>query len=129
MKFFLWLISTEYDWTRISDGSSAESDVDIPTDYNNIPNDVGMFTEMFPQVDRDQAILLMSLLHSNMHKVISVCLKGLNIANIHDVFKSSRMLTGLNRVTVYSTTLLRDGLSLYKSSMLNLAKPTRSSNS
>ena len=111
-----------------SNGSSGsgESDTDtadVTTDYDIIPNDVGTIQEMFPQVNRDQAILLMSLLHGNVHKVVSVCLKGLHVRNILRVFKSSRMLTRLNKVTVNSTTLLRDGLSFYKSPTLNLAKP------
>lgn len=121
-------ISTEWDWTKIccsSNGSSGESDTDAdtPADYDIIPNDVGMITEMFPQVNRNQAILLLSLLHGNVHKVVSVCLKGLHVENILRVFKSSRMLTRLNKITVNSATLLRDGLSFYKSPTLNLAKP------
>ena len=69
---------------------------------------------MFPQVNREEVMLLLSLLHGNMQKLISVCLKGLNLGTILRVFKSARMLTRVNKATVNSDSILRDDLCLYK---------------
>ena len=67
------------------DSSSSESELERESasdDLDIAPNKVGLVSEMFPQVNREEVVLLLSLLHGNMHKLISVCLKGLNLGTI-----------------------------------------------
>ena len=68
-------------------------------------------------------MVLLSLLNGSLHKVISVCLKGLTPSVILRVFKSSRMLTRVRKVFIDPDNILRDALCLYKSSNFDIAKP------
>ena len=115
------------------DGSSSDTDSSEPECIRLVPDEdsqlsvtpdkVGLIKDVFPNLNSDEAILLLNLLHGNVHKVISVCLKGLNTSTIIRVFKSARMLTRIKKVFVNPDSILRDALCLYKSSSFNIAKP------
>ena len=94
----------------------------MPSQLSVTPDKVGLIKDVFPNLNNDEAILLLSL-HGNIHKVISVCLKGLNTSTIIRVFKSARILTRVKKVFVNPDSILRDALCLYKSSSFNIAKP------
>ena len=89
-----------------SDGDSSEPSLPHCEELSINPDKVGLIEEMFPQLSNDEIILLLSLLRGNMHKVISVCLKGLNTSIIIQVFKSARMLTMVKKVTLIACSVM-----------------------
>ena len=63
------------------DSSCSESELEPETAIDDLDvalNKVSLVSEMF-LVNREEVMLLLSLLHGNMQKPISVCLKGLNL--------------------------------------------------
>ena len=110
-------------YTSLGTPSPPAFDVSRESQLLDCDNKVGIISEMFPNISDEQIQLLLQHCGGSAPNVCTICLKGCCVKYLLNAFKSLKLSTTVNKITIDPNNVFQDALRVYKTTTLSINQP------